>query len=169
MAAKYDLVVLGAGPAGEKGAAQAAYFGKRVAVVDPSPRPGGIAVSTAGIPRAMPVYGYEIDANDIPPYAPGAAGTAQGASHVGAWYLNPVSPALDANQQALQDEEVASVTHFAATGNPNANGTPYWPEFGRSGSEMVLAPAGDSAAMSIGQVMAVHNCGFWDSIAPAGT
>jgi NAD(P) transhydrogenase len=50
MAAKYDLVVLGAGPAGEKGAAQAAYFGKRVAVVDPSPRPGGIAVGTAGIP-----------------------------------------------------------------------------------------------------------------------
>jgi NAD(P) transhydrogenase len=50
MAAKYDLVVIGAGPAGEKGAAQAAYFGKRVAVVDPGPRPGGIAVSTAGIP-----------------------------------------------------------------------------------------------------------------------
>ena len=47
---KYDLVVLGAGPAGEKGAAQAAYFGKRVSIVDPSPRPGGIAVSTAGIP-----------------------------------------------------------------------------------------------------------------------
>jgi NAD(P) transhydrogenase len=50
MAAKYHLVVLGAGPAGEKGAAQAAYFGKRVAIVDPNPRPGGIAVSTAGIP-----------------------------------------------------------------------------------------------------------------------
>ncbi len=47
---KYDLVVLGAGPAGEKGAAQAAYFGKRVAVVDPHPRPGGTAVSTGGIP-----------------------------------------------------------------------------------------------------------------------
>ena len=28
----YDLVVIGSGPAGEKGAAQAAYFGKRVAV-----------------------------------------------------------------------------------------------------------------------------------------
>jgi FAD dependent oxidoreductase len=50
MVAKYDLVVIGAGSAGEKGAAQAAYFGKRVAVVDPNPRPGGIAVSTAGIP-----------------------------------------------------------------------------------------------------------------------
>lgn len=50
MDAKYDLVVIGAGPAGEKGGAQAAYFGKRVALVDSSLRPGGIAVSTAGIP-----------------------------------------------------------------------------------------------------------------------
>jgi para-nitrobenzyl esterase len=124
-------------------------------------------VTDRDLSKFMPVYGYEIDANDIPPYAPGAAGTAQGASHVGAWYLNPVTPALDANQQALQDEEVASVTHFAATGNPNANGTPYWPEFRRSGSEMVLAPAADSAAMSIGQIMAIHNCGFWDRIVPA--
>ena len=41
MAAKYDLVVLGAGPAGEKGAAQAAYFGKRVAIVDPIPGRAG--------------------------------------------------------------------------------------------------------------------------------
>jgi len=46
----YDLVVIGAGPAGEKGAARAAYFGKRVAIVDSNPRPGGIAVSIAGIP-----------------------------------------------------------------------------------------------------------------------
>lgn len=50
MATKYDLIVVGAGPAGEKGAAQAAYFGKRVALVDPCLRPGGTAVSTAGIP-----------------------------------------------------------------------------------------------------------------------
>jgi para-nitrobenzyl esterase len=123
-------------------------------------------VTDRDLSRFMPVYGYEIDDNDIPPYASGAAGTAAGASHVGAWYLNPVTPALDANQQALQDEEVASVTHFAATGNPNANGTPPWPEFGSSDSEMVLMPAGDSAAMSIAQIMGIHNCGFWDSIAP---
>jgi len=30
----FDLVVIGSGPAGEKGAAQAAYFGKRVALVE---------------------------------------------------------------------------------------------------------------------------------------
>jgi para-nitrobenzyl esterase len=87
-------------------------------------------VTDNALSDVMHVYAYEIDANGIPPYAPGAAGTAQGASHVGAWYLNPVTPALDANQQALQEEGVASVTHFAATGNPNATGTPYWPEFG---------------------------------------
>jgi para-nitrobenzyl esterase len=113
----------------------------------------------------MPVYGYEIDDNDIPPYAAGPAGSAAGASHVGAWFLNPVSPALDANQQALQDEEVASVTHFARTGNPDATGTPEWPEFNWSHAEMVLAPAGDSAATSIAQIMAIHNCAFWDQVA----
>lgn len=44
------MVVIGAGPAGEKAATQAAYFGKRVAVVERRPHPGGIAVSDAGIP-----------------------------------------------------------------------------------------------------------------------
>jgi len=120
-------------------------------------------VTDRDLARWMPVYGYEIDDYDIPPYT---GTTAAGASHVGAWFLNPVSPALDANQQALQDEEVASVTHFARTGNPSAPGTPYWPEFGHSRSELALAPAGDSAVMSVSQIMAIHSCGFWDQIAP---
>jgi NAD(P) transhydrogenase len=46
----YDLVVLGAGPAGEKGAVQAAYFGKRVLVVEREPEPGGAAVHTGTLP-----------------------------------------------------------------------------------------------------------------------
>src|SRR4051812_1547126 len=44
------MVVVGSGPAGEKAATQAAYFGKRVAVVERRPNPGGIAVSDAGVP-----------------------------------------------------------------------------------------------------------------------
>ena len=36
----YDLIVIGSGPAGEKGAAQAAYFGKRVCLVERAPKPG---------------------------------------------------------------------------------------------------------------------------------
>jgi NAD(P) transhydrogenase len=50
VAERFDLVTIGAGPAGEKGAAQAAYFGKRVAVVDRLPHPGGAPVTSTGIP-----------------------------------------------------------------------------------------------------------------------
>lgn len=46
----YDLIVIGAGPAGEKGAAQAAYFGKRVCLIERAPKPGGAAVNTGTIP-----------------------------------------------------------------------------------------------------------------------
>ena len=50
MSYDFDLVVIGSGPAGEKGAAQAAYFGKRVAVVEKEPKPGGAAVHTGTLP-----------------------------------------------------------------------------------------------------------------------
>jgi NAD(P) transhydrogenase len=46
----YDLIVIGSGPAGEKGAAQAAYFGKRVALVEREPVVGGACVNTGTIP-----------------------------------------------------------------------------------------------------------------------
>ncbi len=46
----YDLVTLGAGPAGEKGSAQAAYFGKRTLVVERERQPGGAAVHTGTLP-----------------------------------------------------------------------------------------------------------------------
>ncbi|MCG3172907.1 MAG: putative soluble pyridine nucleotide transhydrogenase [Myxococcota bacterium] len=46
----YDLIVIGSGPAGEKGAAQAAYFGKRVAIIEAQARPGGACVNTGTIP-----------------------------------------------------------------------------------------------------------------------
>jgi NAD(P) transhydrogenase len=47
---RFDMVVIGSGPAGEKAAAQAAYFGKRVAVVERSPSPGGAVVLNGEIP-----------------------------------------------------------------------------------------------------------------------
>ena len=51
--ATYDLIVIGSGPGGEKGAAQAAYFGKKVALIERAPRFGG-AVANTGIPgKAM--------------------------------------------------------------------------------------------------------------------
>ena len=48
--APYDLVVIGSGPAGEKGAAQAAWFGKRVALIEREAVFGGASVNTGTIP-----------------------------------------------------------------------------------------------------------------------
>jgi NAD(P) transhydrogenase len=49
----YDLVVVGAGPAGEKAAAQAAYFGKRVVVVERAAALGGELAASALTTKAM--------------------------------------------------------------------------------------------------------------------
>jgi len=49
----YDLVVIGGGPAGEKAAAQAAFWGKSVAVVDRAPQPGGAMVGGAVASKTM--------------------------------------------------------------------------------------------------------------------
>ncbi|MGH7732222.1 MAG: FAD-dependent oxidoreductase, partial [Gemmatimonadales bacterium] len=46
----FDLIVIGSGPAGEKGAAQAAYFGKRVLLVERAAELGGAGINTGTIP-----------------------------------------------------------------------------------------------------------------------
>jgi NAD(P) transhydrogenase len=71
----FDLVVIGSGPAGEKGAVQAAYFGKKVAIVEKSPHVGGACVHTGTLPsktlreaalyltgfRRQQIYGLTVD------------------------------------------------------------------------------------------------------------
>jgi NAD(P) transhydrogenase len=73
----FDLIVVGAGPAGEKGAVQAAYFGKRVAIIERAEEPGGAAVHTGTLPsktlretalflsgyRQSELYGLTIEMN----------------------------------------------------------------------------------------------------------
>lgn len=70
----YDLVVLGSGPAGEKGAATAAAFGKKVAVVERDTHVGGASTNTGTLPsktlretalalsglRARDLYGVDL-------------------------------------------------------------------------------------------------------------
>ena len=46
----YDLIVIGSGPAGESGAAAAALFGKRVAMVEKSSLVGGASANTGTLP-----------------------------------------------------------------------------------------------------------------------
>lgn len=50
MADHFDLIVLGAGPAGEKAAITSAYFGKKVAIVEKDPYVGGTAINTGTVP-----------------------------------------------------------------------------------------------------------------------
>jgi NAD(P) transhydrogenase len=49
MIEQYDLIVIGSGPAGEKAAVHAAYFGKRVAIVERHDLTGGVGVTHAGM------------------------------------------------------------------------------------------------------------------------
>jgi NAD(P) transhydrogenase len=74
----FDLVVIGAGPAGEKGAVQAAYFGHKVLVIEKAAEPGGAAVHTGTLPsktlretalylsgyRARDMYGVSVKLED---------------------------------------------------------------------------------------------------------
>src|SRR5580765_4796843 len=77
----YELVVIGGGPAGEKGAAQAAYFGHKTALVEKEPHLGGACINTGTLAsktlressiflsgaRARQLYGIEANVRkDIP-------------------------------------------------------------------------------------------------------
>jgi NAD(P) transhydrogenase len=46
----FDLIVIGCGPAGEKAGAQAAYFDKRVAVIEGAEYVGGSCINTGTVP-----------------------------------------------------------------------------------------------------------------------
>jgi pyruvate/2-oxoglutarate dehydrogenase complex dihydrolipoamide dehydrogenase (E3) component len=46
----YDLIVIGSGPAGEKAAVKAAYFGFRVALVERNQEMGGAGANTGTLP-----------------------------------------------------------------------------------------------------------------------
>ena len=47
---KFDLIVIGSGPAGQKGAIQAAKLGKRVALIEKYPHLGGSSLNSGTIP-----------------------------------------------------------------------------------------------------------------------
>jgi len=50
LTSQYDLIVIGAGPAGDIGAAKAAQFGKRVALIEREPYLGGAGINTGTVP-----------------------------------------------------------------------------------------------------------------------
>jgi para-nitrobenzyl esterase len=155
--------VLARYPLSHYGSAQIAF---RTLAADSDTICPGLSLDAA-LGRWMPVYAYEIDDADLPPYTePRIPGTPAGAYHVGGWFLGAVRPGLDADQQALQNQEIAEVAAFARYGNPSAHGTLPWPDVSQSGAEMSLQAGGDSEMMPLAEVGTIHNCAFWDRLAP---
>jgi para-nitrobenzyl esterase len=124
--------------------------------------------------KAMPVYAFEGDDADLPPYTTGTT-TPAGSMHD--WepgYLFPtamgipIDSQLDANQATLRTELIAQITAFAATGSPNTTGVPLWPRYKSNTGYLVMSlqPAGDDELMSAAAISFDHQCAFWDRISP---
>ncbi len=122
-------------------------------------------VTDRALARWMPVHGYEIDYGDAPTASFLTPNEPNGSYHVAAWFVFP-TPGLDPNQLVLQQQEVASLTTFARTGNPNARFTPSWPEFNTSNEVMSWAPGADSQVMTTAEMSLDHNCTLWNRISP---
>ena len=124
--------------------------------------------------KVMPLYAFEGDNPDLPPYSP-ASPNPPGSSHD--WepgYLFPtamgipIDSQLDANQATLRSELIAQITAFAATGSPNTTGVPLWPRYKSDTGYLVMSlqPGGDDELMSAAAISFDHQCAFWDRISP---
>lgn len=122
--------------------------------------------------KAMPVYAYEGDDSDLPPYNTAAANPAGSQHDWEPGYLFPtamgIPVTLDADQAAMRTELIAQFTAFARTGSPNTTGVPEWPQYSASSGNLVMSlqPAGDDELMSADAISFDHDCGFWDKISP---
>lgn len=109
----------------------------------------------------VPVYAYEFHDSQAPPFIP-APHTPQGAFHASELaYLFPTDALapLTPAQRRLSTTMTAYWARFAATGNPNAPGTPPWPRYTATGDRIqVLAP--DRVGPTTG-FAADHHCQFW--------
>ncbi|WP_432196518.1 carboxylesterase/lipase family protein [Streptomyces sp. bgisy027] len=107
------------------------------------------------------VYAYEFHDAQAPPFIP-APHTPQGAFHASELaYLFPtdVLAPLTPAQRRLSATMTAYWARFAATGNPNAPGTPPWARHTAGGDRIqVLAP--DRVGATTG-FAADHRCQFW--------
>lgn len=121
--------------------------------------------------KVMPVYAFEGDDPDLPPYT----GTTDPAGSMHDWepgYLFPTAMGipvnLDADQATLRTELIAQFTAFARTGSPNTTGVPLWPRLNSRTGDLVMSlqPAGDDELMSASAISFDHDCGFWDKISP---
>jgi para-nitrobenzyl esterase len=128
----------------------------------PALQADGLVVSRSG------VYGYEFS-DPNPPNDFGFAFTFTfplGAAHstelqyvFGKIPYLDVTPAFSPGQFALSAQMMGYWSRFAATGNPNGGGAPYWPAFSTTGQQIQeLTPTGTGPQAGFA---AEHKCAFW--------
>ena len=78
--------------------------------------------------------------------------------------LRDITPPFTPAQFALSAQMMDYWTHFAATGNPNAAGTPHWSRFG-GGQPQIQELVPKATAPEAESVFAgAHQCAFWATI-----
>jgi para-nitrobenzyl esterase len=74
---------------------------------------------------------------------------------------NDITPPFTAAQLALSDQIMGYWTRFAATGDPNGAGAPFWPAFTAAQEQIQeLTPTGATPGAAFA---AEHQCAFWAS------
>jgi para-nitrobenzyl esterase len=125
--------------------------------------------------RQVPVYAYQFDDRTAPYYFPDMPNFVPYAYHTSdLQYLFPrfhggpegIPRALNAKQQILSDQLVASWANFAKKGNPNGSSDQHWPRF----SGRATAPSFLSENIPVlstftdRQYDEAHQCAFWDQV-----
>jgi para-nitrobenzyl esterase len=118
----------------------------------------------AARPRAVPVYAYQFADRTAPPpvEVPGYATGAEHAVELNFVFPNLFGPPLNSEQQALSSTMVRYWTNFAKHGNPNGDGTPFWPRF-RSSADVLSLDIGQDAIHPV-DIAKTSNCDFWASL-----
>jgi carboxylesterase type B len=126
---------------------------------------------TQDLARWTPTWAYEFAHRTGPGLTP-IPGYVWGAGHAAELaYLfpafnngTPIAPTFNAAERRLARDMKRAWGSFALHGTPNAPGLTFWPRYNGSQRTMQLHAGGRSRTITDAQIVAEHQCGFWDSL-----
>jgi len=124
---------------------------------------GSAAAAGAGVPTEDCLYLNVYTPTTFSfPFPPGDAHAAELQYVFGKIPSLDITPPFSAAQLTLSAQMMRYWSRFAATGNPNGGGAPYWPAFDPASPRMEeLTSTGTAAETTFG---AYHHCAFWNQI-----
>lgn len=139
----------------------------------------GSQLSARGFSARTPTYAYEFQEPNVPKLAPDPY-MAWGAYHASelpflfASAISTTPPSPDPRdvstptQLALSAQMMGYWGRFAATGNPNGNGAPAWPQFNVLTSATQLLTTPKTGTDFLGGIYRSHQCLLWDTASALG-